>query len=139
MKKSTKIIIGIVAVIAVIAILFGIYKVNAPKAQEGTKAYTVEVKDKDGNVTSYTGKTDQEFLRGLMDELAASQDFAYTGSDGDYGLYIESINGITADYNTDGAYWSIYVNGEYGMYGADQQPVADGDTFTFAYEVYSAQ
>ncbi|MCR5033236.1 MAG: DUF4430 domain-containing protein [Lachnospiraceae bacterium] len=139
MKKSTKIIIAAVAVVAIIAIFCGVYFANRPQAQAGTKAYTVEVKDQDGNVKSYSGKTDAEFLRGLMDELAAAGDFSYTGSDGDYGLYIESVNGITADYNTDGAYWSIYVNGEYGMYGADQQPVADGDTFTFAYEVYVAE
>ncbi len=139
MKKSVKIIIALVAVLAVIGIFFGIYQANKPKAEEGTKAYTVEVKDADGNVKTYTGKTDAEFLRDLMDELTAKGDFSYTGSDGDYGLYIESINGITADYDTDGAYWSIYVNGEYGMYGADQQPVADQDTFTFAYEVYSAE
>jgi len=63
-------------------------------------------------------------------------DFTYEGSTSEYGLYIISINGLTPDYEKDGAYWSIYVNGEYGQYGADAQPVADGDTYRFAYEVY---
>lgn len=139
MKKNNKIIISIIAVIAVIAILFGVYKAFGPKAQAGTKAYTVTVTGADGTSKSYEGKTDAEYLRDLMDELQAAGDFSYDGSDSDYGLYITTINGETADYDTDGAYWSIYVNGEYGQYGADSQPVADGDAFSFVYEVYVAQ
>ena len=41
-----------------------------------------------------------------------------------------------SDYAVDGAYWSIYVNGEYGNYSADQQPVADGDVYGLVYTVY---
>ena len=58
------------------------------------------------------------------------------GTEGDYGLYIDTVNGLTADYAEDGAYWSIYVNGEYGSYSADQQPVADGDVYGLVYTVY---
>ena len=41
MKKKTKMITAIVIVIAVIAVFLGVYKVFGPKAQKGTKAYTV--------------------------------------------------------------------------------------------------
>ena len=61
------------------------------------------------------------------------------GSESDYGLYIETVNGLTADYDANGAYWSIYVNGEYGQYGADAQPVADGDAFSLVYEIYDTE
>ena len=67
-------------------------------------------------------------------ELKAKGDFTYEGSDSEYGLYIESVNGLKADYNVDKAYWAIYVNGEYGQLGADTQPVNDGDSFKLAYE-----
>ncbi len=93
----------------------------------------MEVINDKGETTSYEGRTDQEYLRGIMDELAAANGFSYDGEDGEYGLYIKTINGVTADYDTDGAYWSIMVNGEYGQYGADSQPVADGDAFQFVY------
>ena len=69
-----------------------------------------------------------------MDELTENDEFTYEGTDSDYGIMINTINGVTADYNVDGAYWAIYVNGEYGQYGADTQPVADGDAFQFVYE-----
>ncbi len=134
MDKKKKIIAAVV-VIAVIAVFAGVYAAFGPKASKGTKAYTVEVVNKEGESKTYSGKTDAEYLSGLMDELAAAGDFSYDGSSSEYGLYITAINGETADYSTDGAYWSIYVNGEYGSYGADQQPVADGDSFKFAYEV----
>lgn len=134
MKNKKKIIIGVIAVVAAVVVLLGIYRAFGPKAAEGTKAYTVEVTGSEGATKQYSGKTDAEYLRGLMDELAAAGDFSYEGSDSEYGLMIETINGERADYALDGAYWAIYVNGEYGMYGADSQPVEDGETYSFVYE-----
>lgn len=134
MKKKTKIIAALVAVLAVVAVFGLIYRVFGPRAQQGTKSYTVEVVGSDGSSKTYQGRTDAEYLSGLMDELQAEGDFSYEGMSSDYGLFITAINGETADYDKDGAYWSIYVNGEYGQYGADQQPVADGDAFRFVYE-----
>ena len=46
---------------------------------------------------------------------------------------INTVNGETADFNTDGAYWSFYVNGEYCNYGISEQPVEDGDAFQIIY------
>ena len=47
-----------------------------------------------------------------------------------------TVNGVTADFNVDSAYWSVTVNGEYGIFGIDSQPVADGDAFQLIYTVY---
>ena len=77
------------------------------------------------------------YLKEAMDELAARTDFTFDGSDGEYGFFIESVNGLKAVYEEDNAYWAIYVNGEYGQYGADQQPVTDGDVYRLAYEISS--
>lgn len=139
MKKNQKIIISVVVVIALIAVLLGIYAFFKPKATTGSKEYTVNVVDAEGTTVTYDGTTDAQYLSELMDELVEEGDFSYVGEAGEYGLYITTINGITADYATDGAYWSIYVNGEYGQYGADSQPVTDGDEYSFVYEVYAAQ
>ena len=56
------------------------------------------------------------------------------GEEGDYGLYIKTVNGITADYNKDGVYWAFYVDGEYAMTGADMTDVVDGTVYTFRVE-----
>lgn len=139
MKKNTKIIISAVVVVALIAVLLCVYAVFKPKASEGTKSYTVNVVDDEGVTTTYTGKTDAEYLSELMDELVEEGNFSYDGDSSEYGLYITTINDVIAEYATNGAYWSIYVNGEYGQYGAQSQPVADGDEFSFVYEVYDAE
>lgn len=137
--KIITVVISIAAILAVILILLGVYQAFGPRAQAGTKVYTVTVVGADGSSRSYDGMTDAEYLRGLMDELQAEGDFSYDGYESDYGLYITTINGETADYDADGAYWSIYVNDAYGMYGADTQPVTDGDAFAFVYEIYAAE
>ena len=139
MKKNQKIIISVVVVVALIAVLLGVYTFFKPKATTGSKEYTVNVVDAEGTTVTYDGTTDAQYLSELMDELVEEGDFSYVGEAGEYGLYITTINGITADYATDGAYWSIYVNGVYGQYGADSQPVTDGDEYSFVYEVYAAQ
>ena len=56
------------------------------------------------------------------------------GDMGDFGLYVKTVNGITADYDTDGTYWAFYVNGEYAMTGVDMTDIVDGDTYSFKVE-----
>lgn len=140
MKKNTrKIWIGAAALVIAAVILAVIYMIAGPKAEAGSKSYTLEVVDDKGETETYKGTTDAEYLRDVMDELSEEGDFSYEGTEGEYGLYIDAVNGLTADYNTDGAYWSIYVNDEYGQYSADLQPVADGDVFRLAYEVSTGE
>ena len=56
------------------------------------------------------------------------------GEQGDYGLYVKTVNGVTLDYNTDGMYWAFYVNGEYAMTGVDKTDVQSGATYEFKAE-----
>ena len=134
-RKITRKIWIALAVRAAVAVIFGVvYKLAGPKPQQGSKSCTLEVSDDKGEVTAYELSTDVEYLRELMDEAAEKTDFSYEGEEGDYGLYIETVNGLTADYDADGAYWAVYVNGEYGQNSVDLQPVADGDTYRLSYE-----
>ncbi len=136
-KKTNKgVLIGVIALVAVAIVVAIVYFVARPKTVEGSKAVTIEVVNKAGESTVYSLKTDAEFLRGAMDE---AEGLTYDGSEGDYGYFVESVNGEVADYSVDGSYWSIYVNGEYGMYGIDQQVVTDGDAFKLVYETYTAE
>lgn len=100
----------------------------------GQKAYTLEVSDGNKSIR-YSGMTDSEYLSDLMDELKQRGDFDYEGAVGEYGLYITSVNNIRADDDLK-AYWALYVNDEYGRYGADSQPVNDGDSFALKLERY---
>lgn len=132
-KSNKKIAIAITVLAAIIVIFAVIYVIAKPKANQGSKAVTIEVTDNEGKITTYETKTDAEYLGEVFAEI---DDLTVEGTEGDYGLYIDTVNGLTADYAEDGAYWSIYVNGEYGNYSADQQPVADGDVYGLVYTVY---
>ena len=56
------------------------------------------------------------------------------GDESDYGLYVKTVNGITADYDKDQTYWAFYINGEYASTGVDSTPVTAGDTYSFKVE-----
>lgn len=130
-KKKIIVIVSVIA-LAVIAAVFGlVYILNKPQPVQGTKAITVTVVDNNGSETVYESRTDAEYLRGALEEIKG---LTVEGDETEYGLYVKKINGISADYETDGAYWSFYVNGEYCNYGVDSQPVNDGDNFRIAYE-----
>ncbi len=137
MKKNNKkgIIIGAIILVALIVVFAVVYFVNKPATSAGSKNIVIEVKASTGDVTDYKLATDAEFLRQAMDELSANgSGFSYAGTDSEYGLMVEYVNEERADYAQDGAYWALYVNGEYGQYGADAQPVADGETYSWVYE-----
>lgn len=119
------------AVVVAAAVIFGvIYLCFAPKAAEGSKTLTIEVVDDAGASEVFTVHTDAEYLR---EALEATEGLTVEGTESGYGLMVETVNGVTADYSTDGAYWAFYVNGEYCNYGVDEQPVADGETYSIVY------
>lgn len=134
-KKINKgLYIGIGALVLLIAVLACVYYFLGPRGTKGAKEYTLEVVNDVGETTTYTGHTDQEFLRPALEELQKAEDFTIEGEESEYGLFVKTVNGVTADFAADGAYWALYVNDEYGNYGVDSQPVTDGDTYALRYE-----
>lgn len=95
---------------------------------EDLKQITIKVENKEGEVVEYSLKTDAEFLVDAMNE---AEGLTYNAVNG----FVDTINDQTADWNTDQSYWAIYVNGEYGMYGIESQPVEDGFEFLFQYTI----
>lgn len=127
---NKKKIIGIVAFILLVVVLVAAYLVFRPSAFAGEKSITIEVVNSAQETTSYDVDTEAEFLRQAMEEADGLE---FSGSEGDYGMMLSTVNGETADFEKDGAYWSVMVNGEYGNYGIDQQPVVDGDVYQLVY------
>ena len=135
-KGNKKVLLGAVALVAVAAILAIVYMAFREKPVEGSKAITIEVTGKSGATQSYELKTDAQYLRQAMEE---ADGLVFSGTESEYGMMVEAVNGDLADYDADGAYWSFYVNGEYCNYGIDTQPVEDGDVFGIIYTVGSAE
>ena len=92
---------------------------------EGAKTVTVEVMVEEKTVT-FTIKTDKETVG---DALIEHQ--LLDGEQGDYGLYVKKVNGITADYNVDGTYWAFYEGDNYAMQGVELTEIQPGATYAF--------
>ena len=85
---------------------------------EGAANFELTIVDKDGVTHLYRVHTNVGMVGEALIEVGLID-----GEQGPYGMYIKSVLGQVLDYETDGMYWSFYVNGEYALTGVDQTPV----------------
>ena len=96
---------------------------------EGNSQFTFNVVDKDGVETQFIIHTDKETVGEALLELEL-----IAGDESEYGLYVKTVNGITADYDTDGTYWAFYIDDEYAPTGVDATAVTEGAVYAFKVE-----
>lgn len=96
---------------------------------EGKTQFDFVVVDKDGKETKFEIHTDKETVGEALLELELID-----GEEGDFGLYVKTVNGITVDYDVDQTYWAFYVNGEYAQSGVDVTKITNGDSYSFKVE-----
>lgn len=123
--------IGCIVLIAVMALSFtgcggsSTTQTTATVASE-TKAFIFEVIALDGSKTSFTITSGKETVgEALLDEGLIE------GYEGEYGLYVISVNGIVADWDKDQTYWAFYVDGDYGLTGVDTTEITEGTAYSF--------
>lgn len=62
-------------------------------------------------------------------------EYGFISGDNDaYGLYVKMVNGVKAEYETDGTYWAFYVNGDLATTGVSSTPVEDEMSYMFQIE-----
>ena len=93
---------------------------------EGKTAFYFNVTDLEGKVTKFLIKTDKTVVGDALLELKL-----ITGDNGAYGLYVKSVNGITADYDKDKAYWAFYIGDQYASTGVDAIKITENATYGF--------
>jgi len=130
MNSTKKKILGAGLLAVLVIALASLYFVFREKPVEGSKSITIEVINSAKESKMYELNTDAEFLKQAMEE---AKGLTFEGTEGDYGLMVEVVNGESAIYSENGAYWSFYVNGGYCNYGIAEQPVEDGDEFQIVY------
>lgn len=121
MKNNKKKVALLACLFLVVVAVFGaIFIALRPSGTEGDKTFTLEVILTDGSSTEHQVSTDAEFVG---EALLANGLIA--GDSGEYGLFITTVNGVTAN-SENQEWWCLTVNGEEWMYGIDQTPVTDG-------------
>ena len=93
---------------------------------EGATSFYFNVTDLDGKVTKFLVKTDKTVVGDALLELGL-----IAGDPGPYGLYVKSVNGITADYDKDKSYWAFYVDGQYASTGVDATKITANAVYGF--------
>ena len=99
-KKKTLIIVC--ATVVLVAAMLAVWFAFGPKGTAGQNA---------------------EFLRQALEEQKLVE-----GEESQYGLYVKTVNGVTAD-DAKEEWWCFTKDGEDVMTGVDSTPVADGDHF----------
>lgn len=129
MKSNQKIVLLLAVVLTAVLVVFvAVWFSTRPATSQGGKTITVEVVHKDESKKTFTCHTDEEYLAEVLVREGIVED-----NQGPYGLYILVADGERADYDTDGAYWSVLQNGEPAATGASEVPVHDGDSFSLVY------
>ncbi len=102
---------------------------SAVEIGEGNTKFTFTVTHNDGTQKTFAVSTDKTTVGEALVENGI-----IAGEDGQYGLYVKTVDGETLDYETDGRYWAFYVDGAYGATGVDMTDITAGATYEFRAE-----
>ena len=123
--------LGACVAAAVLALLLVVYSLTRPVPMAGSKTITIDVIYEDGQKDTYHVTTEEQYLKGAADQIPELTLDGTTTEE--FGLMITQVNGIRADYQLDGAYWALLLNGEPTNYGISMQPIKDGEQYAIVY------
>lgn len=116
-------LIAAAALLLVCLLAGGLYLKFKPQTTKGEKEVTIVVVHGDKTEKTFQYHTDAEYL---VDVLKENQ--LVDGEEGEYGLFIQSADGETADESKQ-QWWCITKGGEQVNTSAGQTPLADGEQF----------
>lgn len=118
--------------------------VETPATQDETKGTenesTVKTVGNGSKTLHFTVKNGDETkeFKVLTDEAIVGDTLLklnlIAGEEGDFGLYIKTVDGVTLNYNKDGKYWALYVGDAYATTGIDGLEATDGLRFSLVAE-----
>lgn len=120
--KNKKTLIALIVLVVLVIGAFAVWKVNAPQGQTGDKTILVSVVV-DTETSDFVIETDAEFLRGALEQAGLVE-----GTESEYGLYVTTVNGITAD-ESQQQWWCFTRGGGTLETGVDTTPIADGEHY----------
>lgn len=91
---------------------------------KGNTTFTLIVEHINDKKVTFTINTDKTILSDALVEVGILE-----GHDSTYGLYIDAVNGVTHDFNTDKTYWAIYEGEAYASTGIDGITIVNDATY----------
>ena len=115
-------------IISLLLVLVMVFALAACGTKEEAPAEAVSFKvivtDLDGTETSFEYTSSAATVG---DALVAEG--LVVGHEASYGLYVDSVNGIAADWDNAQTYWAFYINGEYATTGISDTPITADTTY----------
>ena len=135
MNLAHKLILCMVLIAALALMAVGCSKTEeAPEAPaeelvatpigEGATSFDLKVTKADGSKTLYAVSTDETTVGAALLALEL-----IAGDEGEFGLYIKTVDGETHVYEDDGMYWAFYINDEYAVTGVDMTDIEAGAAY----------
>lgn len=128
-KKTRNIIIAVAVLLVLVVGALLVWNHFKPVAQVGAKAIVLEVVHGDETSKEFKIQTDAENLRGALE-----QESLIEGSDSEYGLFVETVDGETANMDNQ-EWWCFTKGGETLMTGVDDTMIADGEHYEATFTV----
>lgn len=101
----------------------------ATSVGEGERSFSFTVVFADGTSKAYTVHTNETIVGDALVGVGL-----VSGEEGQFGLYVKTVDGVTLDYDKDGKYWAFYVDGKYAPKGVDQTEIEEGKLYSFKAE-----
>ena len=123
-NKKAIVAVAILRVLVIGAIIaFYVLKPKPAEVPDGTITIVAEVTHKDGSSKEFTIQTDAANLRAALEQENLIQ-----GDESEYGLYVKTVDGETAD-DAAQEWWCFTRGGEMLMTGVDDTEISDGDHY----------
>jgi hypothetical protein len=122
-KKTRNIIIALAVLLVLVGGLYAVWNAYKPQAEVGGKSIVLEVVHGDESTKEFKIQTESENLRGALE-----QEGLIDGTESEYGLYVLTVDGETADEAAQ-EWWCFTKDGEMLMTGVDDTMIADGEQY----------
>ncbi len=129
--KKTNLLRSFLLILLIAALAFPTFACKSSSGDGGKKTFTFEVylKGESTPKSTFTVETEKSTVGEALLEKGLIE-----GEEGPYGLYVKVVDGIRADYDETGTYWSFYINGSYASSGVDKTEIQDGATYSMRVE-----
>ena len=116
----------LISLLLVMVMVLGLVACGNAEPKATGASFTVVVADLEGKETTVEYTSDKATVGEAL--IAAG---LIEGHETEYGLYVDSVNGVALDWDKDGKYWAFYIDGEYAMTGVDATEITEGATYAF--------
>ena len=116
----------LISLLLVMVMALGLVACGNAELKATGASFTVVVADLEGKETTFEYTSD----KATVGEALIAEGLI-EGHETEYGLYVDSVNGVALDWDKDGKYWAFYIDGEYAMTGVDATKITEGATYAF--------